>query len=121
MRLRKASLGTRVNGKLRLRFTAKGLTSFSGLELFGRFLQQIRFAARLRDRLRAHDPAGDFSSTSLVRLVIAMLVVGARRMRHVQHLVGDPMVLRFAGLSIFPSERTLARWLGRCPSRGSRR
>jgi hypothetical protein len=114
VRSRKASLHARVNGNLSLRFTGKGLTSFSGLELFGRYLKRIQFAARLRDRLRTNDPAGDFSSASLVSLVIAMLVLGARRLRHVRYLIGDPIVLRFAGLSVLPSERTVARWLGRC-------
>lgn len=114
MRSRKASLHARVNGNLSLRFTAKGLTSFSGLELFGRYLKRIRFAARLRQHLRTDDPAADFSSASLVGLLLAMLVVGARRLRHLRYLSGDPIVLRFAGLSVLPSERTVARWLGRC-------
>jgi hypothetical protein len=103
-----------VKGNLALRFTATGLTSYSGLELFRRFLQQIGFSSRLRNHLRANDPTADFSSVSLVRLVLAMLVVGGRRLTHVRHLGGDPIVQRFAGLAILPTDRTLSRWLGRC-------
>lgn len=113
MRHRKRDLPAPVKGDLSLRFTATGLTSHSGLELFRRFLGHIRFSSRLRSHLRRNDPAGDFSSVSLVRLVLAMLVVGARRLTHVRHLDGDPIVLRFAGLAILPRERTLARWLTR--------
>ena len=114
MRQRKAILGARVNGDLALRFTADGLTSYSGLELFRRFLHQIDLSCRLRRHLRRCDPGGDFSSVAIVHLVIAMLTVGARRLRHLQYLVGDPVVLRFAGLAVLPSPRTLSRWLGRC-------
>jgi hypothetical protein len=48
VRQRKASLRARVNGNLSLRFTASGLSSYSGLELFQRFLRGIDFSARLR-------------------------------------------------------------------------
>lgn len=50
----------------------------------------------------------------MVRLVLGMLVVGARRLRHVRYLLGDPLVERFCGLSILPAERTISRWLSRC-------
>jgi len=114
VRQRKADLHARVNGDLRLRFTAEGLTSFAGLELFRRFLRQLEFSRRLLRHLHQCDPAGDFSSLALVRLVIAMLVLGARRLRHVRYLITDPVVHRFCGLKVLPSERTLSRWLSRC-------
>ena len=41
VRLRKADLKRRINGQLRLRYEARGLTSFSGLELVGRFVRQL--------------------------------------------------------------------------------
>lgn len=114
MRSRKAALHARVNGPLTLRFTADGLTSYSGLELFGRFLRGLDFSARVRRHLRACDPTADFSSVALVRLLVAMLVVGARRLRHVRHLGPDPVLERFCGLTRLPSDRTLSRWLTRC-------
>ncbi len=112
----------RVNRPLTLRFTAAGLTSYSGLELFGRFLRGLDFSARLRRHLRACDPAADFSSITLVRLLVAMLVIGARRLRHVRYLGPDPVLQRFCGLTRLPSERTLSRWLTRCsaPVRAAR-
>jgi hypothetical protein len=50
----------------------------------------VGFSARLRRHLRANDPAGDYPSGGLVRLVLAMLVVGASRLRHLDYLEGDP-------------------------------
>ena len=113
MRQRKAHLRGRVNGDLSLRFTGRGLTSYAGLELFRRYLTRLGFSRRLRRHLSECDPGGDFSSVAMVRLVVAMLLLGARRLRHVRYLAGDPMVERFCGLRALPSERTVSRWLSR--------
>jgi hypothetical protein len=48
MRLRKAGFPARVNSDLRLRFEAKGLTSFAGLELIRRYFKSIDLAGRIR-------------------------------------------------------------------------
>jgi hypothetical protein len=113
MRRRKADLSARVNGNLTLRFTAKALTSYAGLELFRQFLDNLDFSNRLRRHLRQCDPGGDFSSVSMVRLLIAMFIVGASRPRHARYLVGDPIIHRFCNLKILPTARTLGRWLSR--------
>ena len=86
MRQGKAHLRARVNGNLTLRFAARGLTSFSGLELVRRFLRGLDFSARLRRQLQGADPAGDYASVAIVRLIVALLIVGARRVKHVRHL-----------------------------------
>lgn len=114
MRHRKRDLKAPVKSHLALRFTEDGLTSYAGLELFRRFLDGLRLSDRLRRHLRTCDPGGDFSSVALIRLFLAMFVLGARRLRHVGHLANDPIVLRFCGLRILPGERTLSRWLSRC-------
>jgi len=44
-------------------------------------------------------------------LVLAMLIAGARRVRHVRYLANDPLVERLCGLSRLPSWHTLGRWL----------
>jgi len=110
----KAHLRARVNGNLALRFSGHGLTSFAGLELVGQFLRQLGFSQRLRRHLHGCDPAGDFSSVAVVRLIVGMLMVGARRLWHVRHLAGDPVIQRFCGLALLPGDRTLSRWLSRC-------
>ena len=117
MRQGKAHLPARVNGNLAVRFTAAGLTSFAGLELVRRFLRRLNFSQRLRRHLSSSDPAGDYGSVAIVRLMLGMMMVGARRLRHVHHLVGDPVIGRFCGLRVLPGDRTLSRWLGRCSAR----
>ena len=114
MRTRKADLHRRVNSDLAVRFTARGLTSFAGLELLRCYLSKVEFATRLRRRLKWVDPGADYSSADLVRVFVAMLVVGARRLSHVRHLGSDPVIQRFTELRSLPSDRTLSRWLSRC-------
>jgi hypothetical protein len=43
------------------------------------------FSDRLRRHLQRADPAGDYASAAIVRLIVAMLIVGARRVKHVRH------------------------------------
>jgi len=117
VRQRKADIHHRVNGDLTLEFSEPGLSSYSGLELLRRFLWHIDFSNRVRHHLRSCDPGGDYSAVAVVRLLLAMLIIGARRLRHCRHLVHDPIVARFAGLAILPNERTLGRWLSRCNAR----
>lgn len=114
MRRRKADLQRRVNAPLALDFTSDQLTSYAGLELIWGWLRRLDFSRRLRRHLGRLDLRGDFPVTSIVRLLLAMLLVGARRLRHVGYLEGDPVVLRFCGLDILPTDRTLSRWLGQC-------
>lgn len=114
MRRRKADLHRRVNAPLALDFTADQLTSYAGLEIVGSYLRRLNFSGRLRHHLGRVDLRSDFPVVSIVRLLLAMLLVGARRLRHVGYLNGDPVVLRFCGLKVLPTDRTLSRWLGQC-------
>jgi hypothetical protein len=54
---------------------------------------------------------GDFGFAALVRVIVALLVIGARRLRHLEVVRNDPMVARFTGLSCLPTTRTLSRAL----------
>ena len=117
MRRTKSLLRARVNGNLALRFTRDDLTSYSGLELLRWFLSRLAFADRLRKHLAGLDPSGDFGSVELVKLLVALLVIGASRLRHVAYVASDPLVKRFCGLRDLPSARTVSRWLSRCTSK----
>ena len=110
VRLRKADLKRRINGQLTLRYEARGLTSFSGLELVGRFIRRLDLLGSLR-RVGPALPRSDFGGERLSLLVLAMLIAGARRVCHVSYLHGDPLVERLCGLGRLPSLHTLGRWL----------
>ena len=113
MRRRRPDLTARVNGNLALEFGPIQLTSYAGLELFGRYLQQIGFNALVRDVFVRSGLGGDFGPVAMVRVLMALLVVGGRRLRHVAFLHDDPLVRRFSGLRVVPTARTLSRWLQR--------
>jgi hypothetical protein len=54
---------------------------------------------------------GDFRFLAMVRLVLVLVIVGGRRLRHVEFLRGDPIIERFTGLRTLPQARTMSRWL----------
>jgi hypothetical protein len=104
-------LQARVNGNLALDFADVQLTSYAGLELFQRYLRQMQFNDLIRAAFAGAPVGGDFGVVALVRLVIALLVVGGRRLEHVGYLATDPLVRRFCGVQVLPSARTVSRWL----------
>ena len=111
MRRRKRDLSRRVNGDLRVEFTASGLTSFAGLELLIRYLRSLGLNALIREHFAGVGRRGDFGLVAMLRLVLGLVIVGGRRLRHVGYLVGDPLIQRFCGLAHLPTARTLSRWL----------
>jgi hypothetical protein len=112
MRWRKADLGRRVNGNLELRFGRDGLTSYAGLELVRRYLVSLRVVALLRRELGYTMPHSDFGAARMVLLVLALIISGGRRLRHILFVAEDPVVLRLCGLTRMPTPRTVGRWLG---------
>lgn len=111
MRLGKRNLTARVNSNLRIQFGTESLSSYAGLELISRFLRKIQFSNQLRAAFACVPLKGDYTIVQMMTLLVGMLLVGARRLRHVRLLGNDPMLLRFCGLQRLPDERTLSRWL----------
>lgn len=111
MRRRKTDLTARVNGNLQLEFDDVALTSYAGLELFGRYLRLIQFNKLVRDAFMGAGIGSDFGLVSMVRLLIALLLVGGRRLRHLAYVQHDPLFQRFCGLQILPTARTVSRWM----------
>jgi len=111
MRLRKADLRGRVNANLEFRFTSSGLTSYAGLELIRRYLGTIGLVQQIRRCIAADVPRTDFGVPAMLLVVLALLISGGRRLRHLLYLEGDPLVLRLCGLSRLPTPRSVGRWL----------
>jgi hypothetical protein len=112
VRIGKRGFAARIKGVLRVEFGTERLTSHAGLELFRRYLRERGLAAHLRDSERRLPRRGDLRFVPLVLLVVAMLLIGGRRLRHIEFLGDDPLVHRITGLRRVPSRRTLARRLG---------
>jgi hypothetical protein len=109
MRLKVRSLRQVVKGDLPIEFIPQRLTSYGGLELVRRYVQKLAIVARLRAALGAIP--SDYGSARLALLVMGLFYVGARRLEHLQYLVGDPLVARFCGLARLPTARTVSNWL----------
>jgi hypothetical protein len=111
VRLRRADLRRRINGKLSVRYSATGLSSFSGLELIRQYVSQVGLAEMIRRQAQRALPSCDFGRVPMVLLVLALLITGGRRVRHIGYLETDPLVKRFCGLAQVPVPRTVGRWL----------
>lgn len=111
MRRRKADLAGRVNGELEVEFTGSGLTSYAGLELLIRHFRSVQLNASIRRHLCNVGLSSDFGPVAMVRLIVGLVLVGGRRLRHVDFLRGDPMIHRFCALEHLPAARSISRWL----------
>ena len=118
MRRKNADLRCRVNDNLEVEFTAEGLTSYAGLELLMRYLRKIKWNQQLRRRLGAVVSGGDFGVERLVRVLLGLLVVGGRRLHHLNFLKGDVLLQRFCGLRDLPTDRSVSTFLRRFTDKG---
>ena len=78
-----------------------------------RWLELSRYLRRLKSPGEGGVERKRHSSDSvgLVLVMVGMLLVGARRLEHLQHVCDDPMLLRFCGLRRLPSRPTIVNWL----------
>ena len=113
MRRRNTDLHARVNGNLAFEFTETKLTSYAGLELFDRYLRRMGFSDLVRAAFGKTRLGGDFGVVAMVRVLIGLLVVGGRRLDHLKYLANDPLLQRFARVQVWPTARTVSRWLKR--------
>jgi hypothetical protein len=111
VRRSRTDLRARVNGDLPLEFGDVALTSYAGLELFGRYLRATGFNGAVRAAWTGTPRWGDFGAVAMVRLLIGLLVVGGRRLRHLAFVQDDPLFQRFCEVRLVPTARTVSRWL----------
>lgn len=113
MRLRRSNLKARVNANLVLRYDTKALTSFAGLEPIRWYFNRLGVRSWIREHLDRLFKNSDFPAVSMVMLLLALLIGGGRRVRHLQYLQDDPVIARFCSLGRLPTSRTMGRWLAR--------
>jgi hypothetical protein len=113
VRRRNTELHARVNANLAFEFTDAKLTSYAGLELFDRYLRQMGFSELVRAAFAGARLGGDFGVIAMVRVLIGLVVVGGRRLDHLRYLASDPLLQRFARVRVWPTARTVSRWLKR--------
>ena len=111
VRRSRTDLRARVNGDVQLEFTDVALTSYAGLELFGRYLRATGFNATVRHAVAGMPAWGDFGAVAMVRVLMGLLLVGGRRLRHLAFVQNDPLFQRFGEVQVVPTARTVSRWL----------
>ncbi len=111
MRLKIAGLRRVIKADLRIEFVHQNLTSYGGLELVRRYFRLLGLQRRLRQAFSAYGLGGDYGCGRLVLLVVALFLVGARRLEHVRYVAHDPLFTRLCGLARIPSDRTVVNWL----------
>ena len=106
VRSRKADLRRRVNGKVEFRHGRREVASHAGLELFREYLKGSGFVRALRRAVGASFPGADFGAVAMLLTLLGLILVGGRRVLHLEREQGDPVMARFAGLDRLPSPRT---------------
>jgi len=111
VRIGKRGFAARIKGNLRIEFGGEAMTSYAGLEMVRRYIHGTDTYRRLMAWQGRSRMSGDLRIGALVLLLVALVLVGGRRLKHVQWLEGDPVVRRFAGLNRIPTRCCLARRL----------
>ena len=101
----------RVNGDLQLECEDVALTSYAGLELFARYLRRTGFNIMVREAFAGTTRWGDYGVVAMIRLLLGLMIIGGRRLRHLAYVQDDPLFRRFAGVRCIPTARTVSRWL----------
>jgi hypothetical protein len=92
-------------------FSDEKISAHGGLELMRRFLVAIDLQGRIRTTFRNTPLDGDYGAVRMVMLLVGLLVIGGLRVTHLAFVGTDPILLRFAGLHLTPSDRTVVAWL----------
>ncbi len=111
MRLSRHRIRARVKNDLPIVFSDEKISAHGGLELLRRFLVASDLQGRVRTAFRDTPLDGDYGAVRMVMLLVGLLVVGGLRVTHLAFIGTDPILLRFAGLHLTPSDRTVVAWL----------
>jgi len=111
VRVSRSLIRARVKSDLPLVFSDEKISAHGGLELFRRFLVAIDLSGRVRALFGNTPLDGDYGAVRMMRLLIGLLVIGGLRVSHLAFVGTDPILLRFAGLHLTPSDRTVVAWL----------
>ena len=113
MRLSRADFRSACKGFFRLEFTSQEITAFGGLELIRRYFRMIEPHRRVQSVFPRYGVGGDYRAIDMILVIVGLILVGGRRLDHLNYVCTDPMVKRFCGLLRLPRERSVSRWLKR--------
>jgi hypothetical protein len=98
---------------LKIEFANQDITAFGGLELLRRYVALIELGRRVRTVFARYEVGGDYRAIDMILVIVVLILVGGRRLDHLNYICDDPLVKRFCGLLRLPRERSVSRWLKR--------
>jgi len=113
VRLSRADFHSACKGFFKIEFASQDITAFGGLELIGRYFRLIKLHRRVQSIFARYGVGGDYRAIDMILVIVVLILVGGRRLDHLNYLCEDPLVKRFCGLLRLPRERSVARWLKR--------
>jgi hypothetical protein len=111
MKFSKSCTHRKTHALPRLRFEDQQLTSFSGLVVFQKLFDLLRFKEKLRPCFRHLKVTPIFGHSSIVLLWVVHFILGYRELRQIRYYQDDPMVRRLLGLAHLPDVATVSRYL----------
>ena len=113
MRLSRTDFHSACKSFFKIEFASQDITAFGGLELIRRYFRLIELGRTVRSVFARYDLGGDYRAIDMILVIVVLILVGGRRLDHLNYLCEDPLVKRFCGLLRLPRERSVARWLKR--------
>ena len=99
--------------KVRFTFDETHITHFGGMWLIQRFCKKTRIKKLLQDHIRLKDRNRDYHSSELILALIYAIIMGLRRINKTEILQYNGAFLEMLGLTRFPDQSTLRRFLKR--------
>ena len=113
MRLSRTDFHSACKSFFKIEFASQDITAFGGLELIRRYFRLIKLSRTVRSVFARYHLGGDYRAIDMILVIVVLILVGGRRLDHLNYLCEDPLVKRFCGLLRLPRERSVARWLKR--------
>ncbi len=108
MRYNKSKLITRRNKVLPVQFIRQDMTTYSGLTLVEHYLRLYKIHQRLSNAFKKHHFTGDYKIGHVLYLLLIMLLLGAKRLQHLDFIKNDPLFCRVIGLTRIPHRTKLS-------------
>jgi len=96
-------------------FSEPRLTGVAGVEMFFRFLQKVRFPARVAEFLKLdtrEEERAEYKTSNLITMLVVMRLLGAIRLEQILRFANDPLILHRLGFSRLPDPTTALRFFG---------
>ena len=105
---------------LRLSFHDTHLTHFGGMVLLQRFCSKLRLRYQLQHAVKVPQRKGEYLPSDLILALLYAVMAGLRRINKTEILQYNGVFLSLLGLSRFPDQSTLRRFLKRLPPKAIR-